>query len=175
MMESFNKKMEVALINDLMYIRKAMMRSLQKNEDERGALREQIMALEYHLKILKTAYNSTLDQGDNSQSRKRWDVDDVDMEEDSLVLSKAWGTGKRMLESTETATTNKKFDQRGTSDYKRLYDEALMEEYAARFMKTDGRPAGRPPAGWRGSEEEAKAIEFLVKKREESYNSATQT
>jgi hypothetical protein len=43
-----------------------------------------------------------------------------------------------------------------------------MEEYAVRFIKTDGRPAGRPPTGWRGSEDEAKAIEFLVKKREES-------
>ena len=168
--------MEVALINDLMYIRKEMMRSLQKNEDEGGDLREQIMALEYHLKILKTAYNSTLDQGDNSQSRKRWDVDDVDMEEDSLVLSKAWGTGKRMLEeSTETATTNKKADQRGTSDYKRLYNKALIEEYADRFIKTDGRTKGRPPTAWRGSEEEAKAWEFLAKKREESLNSATQT
>ena len=51
------EKMQAALINDLMYIRRAMMRSLQKNEDESGALREQIMALEYHLKILKTACN----------------------------------------------------------------------------------------------------------------------
>ena len=92
----------------------------------------------------------------------------MDMEKDSLELSKAWGTGKRMMESTEMETANKRFDQRGTSDYKRLYDKALMEEYAARFIKTDGRPAGRPPTGWRGSEEEAKAIEFLVKKREES-------
>jgi hypothetical protein len=162
------EKMQAALINDLMYIRRAMMRSLQKNEDESGALREQIMALEYHLKILKTVCNSSLDQGDNTQSGNRWDVDDVDMEKDSLELSKAWGTGKRMMESTEMATANKRFDQRGTSDYKRLYDKALMEEYAGRFIKTDGRPAGRPPSGWRGSEEEAKAIEFLVKKREES-------
>lgn len=72
------------------------------------------MALEYNLKILMTAYNSTLDQGDNSQSGKRWDFNDVDMVEDSLMLSKAWGTGKRMLESPETATVNKRFDQRGT-------------------------------------------------------------
>ena len=106
--------MEAASINDLMYIRKSLMRSLQKHEAERSSFEEQIMALEYNLKILMTAYNSTLDQGDNSQSGKRWDFNDVDMVEDSLMLSKAWGTGKRMLESPETATVNKRFDQRGT-------------------------------------------------------------
>ena len=97
--------MEAALINDLMFIRKSLMRSLQKHEAERSSLDEQIMALEYHLKILMTAYNSTLDQGDNSQSGKRWDVDDVDMVEDSLMLSKAWGTGKRMLDTSTTLSS----------------------------------------------------------------------
>ena len=161
-------RMEASLINDLMYIRRAMLKSLQKNEEENDDLKEQILALEYHLNKLQSTFDAAVDEGDTSQNGRRWDIHDVDIGDESLVLSKAWGTGKRMLESTETATTYKRFDQRGTSDYKRLYDKALMEEYAVRFIKTDGRPAGRPPTGWRGSEEEAKAIEFLVKKREES-------
>ena len=168
-------KMEASLINDLMYIRRAMLNSLQKNEKENGALKEQIEALEYHLNKLQSAHDSAVDVGDTSQNGKRWDIHDVDIGEESLVLSRSWGPGKRSLESTEMVTHNKKFVQYGTSDFRRLYDRALMEEYAARFIKTDGRPPGRPPGGWRGSEEEAKAVEIVAKKLEESNNSATET
>ena len=47
-------KMEASLINDLMYIRRAMLKSLQKNEEENDALKEQILALEYHLNKLQS-------------------------------------------------------------------------------------------------------------------------
>ena len=45
--------MEAFLINDLMYIRRAMLKTLHKNEIENGALKEQILALEYHLNKLQ--------------------------------------------------------------------------------------------------------------------------
>jgi hypothetical protein len=165
--------MEASLINDLMYIRRAMLKSLQRNEKENGALKEQIVALEYHLNKLQSTFDSAVDEGATSQNGRRWDIHDVDTGEDSLVLSRAWGPGKRSLESTENVSRNKKVVQHGTSDFKRLYDRALMEEYAARFIKTGGRPPGRPPGGWSGSEEEARAVEIIAKKREESNNSAS--
>ena len=168
--------MEAFLINDLMYIRRAMLRTLHKNEIENGVLKEQILALEYHLNKLQSTNDSVV-EGDTSQNGRRWDIHDVDIGDESLVLSRAWGPGKRSLESTENVSENvsrnKKVVQHGTSDFKRLYDRALMEEYAARFIKTGGRPPGRPPGGWSGSEEEARAVEIIAKKREESNNSAS--
>lgn len=46
-----------------------------------------------------------------------------------------------------------------------LYDAELMKVYRTKFLLANGKPKGRPPAAWKGSEDEKDALRILATRK----------
>jgi len=44
------------------------------------------------------------------------------------------------------------------------YNLKLMSDYKAKFLLAAGKPQGRPPAAWKGSDEEQDALRLLAER-----------
>ena len=142
-------------------LRKALKRSQLLHDKTAGIyeeMREKIESLRLlHNKLYKVlckakGFDETLEE--SSEENEEEDIDE-EHEEDKKEISRAPLKHKFKIVRSLNAVVYKPGKEHPN------YNEELMAIYKNKYIEFNGKPKGRPPAAWKGSEEEREANDIL--------------